>query len=407
METENNNLNQEQPNNFLVNNPKLGIVVLALLAGIIGGLFGSLELSTWPFFRNMFSKNNLQTLNQNIVLDEQSATTEVVKQSGPAVVSIVISKELKQSPQSMFDPFGFFGFEQVIPEGQDGLRQVGAGTGFFVSKDGLIVTNKHVVNDDNAEYSVLTTDGKSYDAKVLSKDPVNDIAIIKIDINDAHFLSFADSSNLELGQHVIAIGNSLGQYQNTVTTGVVSGIGRSITAGGSGEVEQLEGVIQTDAAINSGNSGGPLLNLSGQVIGVNTAVDRQGQSIGFALPSNDVRLALESYEKSGKIVRPYLGVRYIMISEALAKSENLPKDFGALIIRGELNTDFAVQPGSPADKSGLAENDIILEINGEQLSETNTLAKIMKKYKPGDTVNLQVFSKGNQKPVTVTIGETP
>lgn len=398
--------NSEQSTAPAISNSQLGIIILALLAGVIGGLFGSLNLSQRPFFQKMFHYNGAMMGQQNVVLNEESSTTNVVKNAGPAVVSIVISKQISQMPNMMYDPFGFFGNNNTQPQNSGELKKVGAGTGFFVSKDGLIVTNKHVVSDDNAQYSVVTNDGKSYEAKVLSKDPVNDIAIIKIDINNAPFLEFSDSSKVELGQHVIAIGNSLGQYQNTVTTGVISGIGRSITAGGAGELEQLDGVIQTDAAINSGNSGGPLLDLSGHVIGINTAADRQGQSIGFALPSNDVKVALDSYNSGGKITRPFLGVRYMMITEAVAKSENLPKDFGALIVRGNTVSDFAVQPGSPADKAGLVENDIIMEVNGEKLTEQNSLAKVLKKYKPNDSLSLKVFSKGQEKTVTLIVGET-
>lgn len=396
----------EQSTTPAISNSQLGIIILALLAGIVGGLFGSLNLAQRPFFQKMFHYNGAMMGQQNLVLNEESSTTNVVKNAGPAVVSIVISKQISQMPNMMYDPFGFFGNNNSQSQNSGELKKVGAGTGFFVSKDGLIVTNKHVVSDDNAQYSVVTNDGKSYEAKVLSKDPVNDIAIIKIDISNAPFLEFNDSSKVELGQHVIAIGNSLGQYQNTVTTGIISGIGRSITAGGAGELEQLDGVIQTDAAINSGNSGGPLLDLSGHVIGINTAADRQGQSIGFALPSNDVKAALDSYNSGGKITRPFLGVRYMMITEAVAKSENLPKDFGALIVRGNTLSDFAVQPGSPADKAGLVENDIILEVNGEKLSEQNSLAKVLKKYKPNDSLSLKVFSKGQEKTVTLIVGET-
>lgn len=406
--------NETEPKTWGANSPvftdgKFFIIILAFVAGIIGGLYGSLDLAKRPVFQRWFGMGGtVSDLSQNLVLDEQSATTEVVKKAGPAVVSIVIAKEVSEMPQYFFDPFGVFG--QGSPnrrQGDSSVQEVGAGTGFFVSSDGLIVTNKHVVGDETASYSVVTNDGKSYEAKVLAKDPVNDIAIIKIDIKDAPFLEFADSSKLELGQHVVAIGNSLGQYQNTVTTGVVSGIGRSITAGGSIlGLEQLEGVIQTDAAINSGNSGGPLLNLAGQVVGINTAVDRQGQSIGFALPSNDVKKALESYRQGGQITQPYLGVRYIMITDALAKANKLPKTQGALLARGETMTDFAVLPGSPADKAGLAENDIIIEIGGQVLSDEMTLSRAMKKFKPGDKVDAKVYSKGQEKIVQITIGET-
>jgi serine protease Do len=204
----------------------------------------------------------------------------------------------------------------------------------------------------------------------------------------------------------VAIGNSLGQYQNTVTAGVVSGIGRSITAGGYDGSEELEGVLQTDAAINPGNSGGPLLNSLGQVMGINTAVDLEGQSVGFAIPSNDAKKALDSFQRTGKIKRPFIGVRYIMITENLAKSENLPKDYGALLVRGQTATEFAVTPGSPADKANLLENDIILEVEGKKLDKDYTLARALKDKEAGDSISLKVYSKGSEKTVKLTLGET-
>jgi serine protease Do len=263
-----------------------------------------------------------------------------------------------------------------------------------------------VVSDTAASYTVLTADGKSYDAKVLSQDPVNDLAIIKIDIKNAPFLSLADSSQIQIGQRVIAIGNSLGQYQNTVTSGIVSGTSRSITAGGNDGSEQLSGVIQTDAAINPGNSGGPLLNISGQVIGINTAIDQQGQLVGFAIPSNDISRALASFQKNGRITRAFLGVRYVLINQSLADQQKLPRNYGALIVRGQTVTDLAVVPGSPADKAGLVENDIILEVNGTKVDDSNSLSALLQNYNIGDVITLKVYDKGNEKDIKVTLGET-
>ena len=332
----------------------------------------------------------------NVVLDEESAVTEVVKDASPAVVSIVISKDVGNI-------FSFFGMPQ---QSGSNIQQVGAGTGFFVSADGLILTNKHVVSDSRAQYTVITTDGKQYEAKVVAQDPSNDLAIVKVEITNAPHLAFSDSNNLELGQHVIAIGNSLGEFQNTVTTGVVSGLSRSIVAGDRTSQEQLEGVIQTDAAINPGNSGGPLLNIAGQVIGVNTAVSEQGQLVGFAIPANDAKVALDSYLRSGKIVRPFLGVRYMMLTQAIADQMNLSRSSGALLTRGSSTADFAVVPGSPADKAGLKEGDIILDINGNAVNEDNTLSSVLKKFKPGDRILVRVFSGDAEKTVPVTLGET-
>ncbi len=263
-----------------------------------------------------------------------------------------------------------------------------------------------MVSDETASYTVITQDKKKYDAKVLARDPRSDLAIIKIETKDAPFLQLADSKNLQIGQKAVAIGYSLGQYQNTVTSGIISGIGRSITALGQEGAETLEGVIQTDAAINPGNSGGPLLNLAGQVVGINTAIDRQGQLVGFAIPSSDAQKALTAYQKNGKITRPFIGVRYIMLTKEIADKEKLPREYGALIIRGQQVTDFAVAPGSPADKAGLMENDIILEVDGIKLDGDKTLAGTIKDKQPGDTISLKIYQQGEEKEAKVTLVES-
>jgi serine protease Do len=388
----------------------IAVIVLSLVFGALGGSAatsyllknGSLNTSNKPGILS----------SKKITLAEDSVIIDVVKKSRPAVVSIVVSKDLSKLPGYGISPFGddffspFFGFPSAGNSGGPDIQQVGAGSGFLVSADGLILTNKHVVDDTSASYTVLTNDGKKYDAKVLARDPLNDLAIVKIEISNAPFLQLADSSKLQVGQYVIAIGNALGEYQNSVTSGIVSGIGRSITAGGTGGSESLEGVIQTDAAINPGNSGGPLLNLEGQVVGINTAVDMQGQLVGFAIPSNDAQKDLASFQKNGKISRPMLGVRYIMINQALADSQKLPKNFGALIVRGEKVTDFAVLPGSPADKAGLGENDIILEVEGQKVEGENTLAKLLKNFNTGDEVSLKIYHKGDEKTVKVRLEDS-
>lgn len=382
-------------------------VLVSIVAGFLGGYMGAQ--------RSSMGGSGGDLLNQSVVVQEDSAVVDVVKRASPAVVSIVISKDLSLVPgfsASPFelDPFSqFFGFgygrrAEPTPAAPN-VQQVGAGSGFFVSADGTILTNRHVVSDASASYTVLTSDGQSHEAKVLALDPVNDLAIIKINITNAPTLTLADSGSLQRGQKVIAIGNSLGQYANTVTTGVVSGIGRSITAGGSDGSEQLEGVVQTDAAINPGNSGGPLLNVAGQVIGINTAIDREGQLVGFAIPSNDAKKALDSFTKNGKITRAYLGVRYLMITKNLVAAQKLPRDFGALVVRGESAAEAAVVPGGPADKAGIVENDIILEVNSQKLDEAHTLAGALRNFSAGDTVTLKVYHKGEEKTVQVRLEE--
>jgi serine protease Do len=408
-------------------------VILSLIFGSLGGGLATFLVLRSPKVQKLF---NGISLNQNVTFNEDSSTVNVVKQDGPAVVSIIISQDLSELPgygmnQDSQDPFYnyFFNNGQTPQDNGNlsggnsspgngsssdngssssgGLQEVGAGSGFFISADGLILTNKHVVSDTTASYTVITSDGKKYDAKVLAQDPTNDLALVKINIQNAPFLKLADSSQLQVGQHVIAIGNSLGQYQNTVTSGIVSGIGRSIAAGSdTGGSEDLSGVIQTDAAINPGNSGGPLLNIEGQVVGINTAIDQEGQLVGFAIPANEIARALASYQKNGKITSAFLGVRYIILTFDIAKQQNLPRDFGALIVRGQNVTDFAVLPGSPADKAGLVENDIILQVNGAKIDENNTLSALLSNYSPGDTVTLRVYHKGQEESVKVTLGET-
>ncbi len=385
----------------------LGVVVLlSFLFGIAGSFFGS------SVSKNGFSINSVGDI-RTVEVDENSAVVDVVKKASPAVVSIIVSKDLNKIPGYSTSPFDFgpFSFDPFFQNrNQDdspNVQQIGGGSGFIITEDGLIMTNKHVVEDTTATYTVLMNDGSKYDATVLSRDPVNDLALVKIDARNLPTLPLGDSSNLEIGQKVIAIGNSLGQYQNTVTTGVVSGIGRTITAsGGISGSEQLEGVIQTDAAINPGNSGGPLLDIGGSVIGINTAIDSQGQLVGFAIPVNDAKRDWESFKKFGKIVKPFLGVRYVMINQTIKEENDLDTDYGALIVSGGTPANPAVVPGSAADNAGIREGDIILEINNTRVDNSNSLAGILKNFNPGDQVNMKILSRGDTRNVTVTLGES-
>ncbi|MFA5954120.1 MAG: trypsin-like peptidase domain-containing protein [Patescibacteria group bacterium] len=353
--------------------------------------------------------------------NRQGGVVEAVRKLKPAVVSIVIMKDVPQVPSNAA-PFGFFNgpffgnfFGQVPtpsqPPSSDSSggtqkQEVGGGTGFFVTSDGLIVTNKHVVADESAEYTVLLNDGRKLSAKVLARDPANDLAVVKVEGSNFPTVTFGDSDKLELGQTAIAIGNALGEFRNTVSVGVISGLARSITASGSAfGTEQLSGVVQTDAAINAGNSGGPLANLNGEVVGINTAMASNGQNIGFAIPANEVKQVVDSVKKNGRIIRPFLGVRYVIIDDALAKKNQLPVSYGALIVRGETSTDFAVTPGSPADKAGLKENDIILEIGSTRIDTDHTLSTLIAQHTVDEQVPLKVMTAGKERMVTVTLVE--
>jgi serine protease Do len=375
------------------------ILILSFLAGSLSGF-----ASSWYLLKS----DSGFTSTKSVRVDEDSAVIDVVQEASPAVVSIVISKDINELYKNLnnnpffLDPF--FQFRQ--PENAaPNFQQTGAGSGFFISSDGLILTNKHVVNDEQAKYTVITNDGKQYEASVLSRDPVNDLALVKIEIKDAPTLKLADSAGVEIGQKVIAIGNSLGQFSNTVTTGIISGIGRNITAS-SNETgsEELENVLQTDAAINPGNSGGPLLTITGEVIGINTAVAQEGQLVGFAIPSNDALRAVASFDKFGKITRPFVGVRYVMINPTIKEANKLPVDEGAWISSGDASGSPIIA-GSPAEKAGLKSGDIIVKIDGKEVNGKNSLAGRLKEYSPGDAVEFEIVRDGERIKLGLTLAE--
>jgi serine protease Do len=350
------------------------------------------------------------------VFDLESAVTQIAEKSSSAVVSIVISKYVPIVERFYINPFEEFElppeikpfFEFQVPQlRQKGYekQKVGGGTGFIVSSDGLIVTNKHVVSDPKAEYTVYLNDGRKFKAEVLALHPTDDLALIKIRANNLPTLVLGDSDKVKIGQFVIAIGNALGEFQNTVSFGVISGLRRSITASDqSGNVERLEGLIQTDAAINFGNSGGPLINLKGEVIGVNTAIAGGAENIGFAIPINRAKKMIEEVKTKGKIEVPFLGVYYILINEEVQKKFNLPVDYGAYVYR---EGQSAIIPNSPAELYGLRDKDIILEIDGEKITTQNSLAQIIMKKSVGQKVNLKVLRGKETLNIYVILGSLP
>ena len=335
-----------------------------------------------------------------------SDVLNVVEASNPAVISIVITKDVPKLEQITQNPFGIFsfGYPQYRQNGTE-KREIGGGSGFLVSDDGFIVTNAHVVEDEQAEYTVYLNDGSQYVAEVVSADALLDIAVLKIEASDLPFLEFGDSDAVRVGQTVVAIGNALGEFRNTVSVGVISGLSRSIVAAGGGSSERLSDVLQTDAAINPGNSGGPLLDLSGRVIGVNVATSTNGENISFALPSNAVQSAVESIRTTGHVVQAYLGVRFVMVTEDMAAENALAVTHGALILRGETISQLAVIPGSPADKAGIEENDILLSIDGTELTEEFPLHVALRQKAVGDTVELLVLHDGEERVVSVVLEE--
>lgn len=339
-------------------------------------------------------EGSLKTIVSQRVFNEDSGVVEIVERVGPSVVTVHISAT-RIVPEFNFDfgPFGFFG----SPIGREEEIEQDIGTGFVVSEDGLVVTNKHVVSEQEAEYKVITTESREYKVTKIYRDPVNDLAILQIEADGLEPVELGDSSNLKVGQFVVAIGTALG-FENTVTTGVISGLGRGIMAGSpyEGYVEELDNVIQTDAAINPGNSGGPLLNSLGQVIGVNVAVSPQGENIGFAIPIDVIKESLENFNQTGKFSRPYLGIRYRMIDRDLALMNEVPQ--GAYVVE--------VVGGTPADKAGVKAGEIITKFDGESLAKVEGgLAEVINKKKVGDEVVLNIWRDGEELEIRVKLEE--
>ncbi|MCX6736716.1 MAG: trypsin-like peptidase domain-containing protein [Candidatus Parcubacteria bacterium] len=383
-----------------------GSVVIGFGAGFYFAK-GSLPVFSQPVFN--LPNNNLEKKLETYVpiTDYETKIVNAVKNSQNSVISIIATKDLPVLEKYYIDPFSDGGFDifgfQIPQYRQNGTKpqQVSAGSGFIISSDGYILTNKHVVSDQKARYTVMTNDGVKYDAKIISLDPLEDFAVIKIEKTGLKPLILGDSSILSLGQTTIAIGNALGEFKNTVSVGVISGLERTIQASGSsGKTETLSDVIQTDAAINPGNSGGPLLNLKGEVIGINTAIVSGAQNIGFAIPVNHIKKAWQSVLDTGKIQTPFLGVSTITINDTIKEEKKLSINYGALIIKGSDN-EPAITVGSPAEKAGLKEGDIILSLNGEKIDATHALISLVRNYNVGETVALKVLR--NEKEIAINV----
>lgn len=383
METEN---SQSRLRKTLITFSVFVVAFAAVLGGAIGDrLFGFRPLDRF-FPQQQTERGGIFERN---IIKEENVVIDVAEKMSPSVVTIAAVTPRRRTLE--FSPFG--GFDVNEEGGQQDLA-----TGFLVTPDGLIVTNKHVVSIQDVTYKVVMKDNKEYEVKNIYKDPTNDLALIKIDISDAPVLDLGDSDQLKVGQFVIAIGTALGEFRHTVTTGVISGLGRGITAGSPFEsyAEQIDNVIQTDAAINPGNSGGPLINSSGEVIGVNVAVAAGAQNIGFALPINIVKKSIDQFKQTGEFHRPFLGVRYVVISEEAAIQNEIPQ--GAYVQE--------VVVGSPAAKAGIKVQEIITKLNGEQIKEKGGgLANLINQRKIGDTVSLEVWKEGETRTVNATLTE--
>lgn len=398
----------------------LRFVFLNILITILVSIL-MLTLGWWWFSVTYDTKEAPDAVTTNAASTTQLAAaaapldiSEVVAAALPAVASIVITAEVPLYEQYLerVSPFGsWWGGFNVPRQRQIGTeeREIGGGTGFFVTSDGHLITNRHVVDQTGVDYTVVTNGGETYPVTVVALDPVLDIAILQVETDAGMtfpYLTFAETEP-DLGATAIAIGNALAEFPNSVSVGVVSGLSRNITAQSGLGYETLDGLIQTDAAINRGNSGGPLLNRAGEVMGVNVAVAGNGENIGFALPGGVVAQVLQSVLETGTIERPYLGVRYVPITETLVSRNNLPVDYGVLVVRGETAADLAVMPGSPAAQAGIVENDIILKIDDVELTAETNLASVLRRYTPGDTITVTRWQPDGEEELTVILEAMP
>ncbi len=349
-------------------------VISMLLTGVVGGIAGYFVAAKFGSFLPTPTSTVTTSTGKTIqVTEEESAVINVVSKVSPAVVSIV---------GKGYDPFS------------GGLSNQTAGTGFILDSTGLIVTNAHVLPSGENSFTVITSDNKTYTANSISRDTTNDVAFLRINATNLPTVTLGDSGSLQVGQTVIAIGNALGEFNNTVSTGVVSGLNRKLSLSSS---ESFDNLIQTDAAINEGNSGGPLLNVAGEVVGINFA-KATAENIGFAIPINTVKTVLANYRQNGgKIVRPFLGVATTLVTPDTAALDNIPE--GALV--------DSVVPGSPAEAAGIQSNDVITAVDGQAVNQDNPLAPLIVSHRVGDTVQVRIWRSGQTLTVTAKLSQAP
>lgn len=334
----------------------------------------------------------------------------------PAVVSITISKnraDVEKEIKEMTPPAK--GKKKAEPLFEipldkidaDGMVQVGGGSGFITDASGIILTNKHVIAETDAKYTVTTSDGGEYIAQILARDPINDVAILKINpTKKLPVVQLGNSSEAELGQSVLAIGNALGIFKNTVSQGIVSGLARSVSAQSdpTAPAQELRGLIQTDAAINPGNSGGPLVDLRGRAIGINAAVVYGAQNINFAIPIDEARRDLSDLKKYGRVRRPLLGLRYLSITPQLQKQIGLPFSYGAIITK-QHPFETAIVPDSPAAKAGIREGDVVLEWEHKKITPDRNIQDLLDNCEVGETAPITIWREGKTLTLSVTLTE--
>jgi serine protease Do len=367
------------------------IGLLATVAGFFGGWYGGVANQEQRML-------NDQTVQREIIDNESDLVNRIATDVSPSVVSVSV---VSLSPSVDFFNFG------------RSLERESAGTGVILTTDGLIITNRHVIPREATEVSVILSDGTEVSGvevvgRTNDSDPL-DIAFLRIKDTSGLNLKpaqLADSDKVRIGDRVVAIGNALGEFQNTVTMGIISGYGRDIQAfDGRMGVESLQNLFQTDAAINSGNSGGPLVNMAGEVVGINVAT-ATADNISFAIPINDVKGLIEIVLRDGKLERPYLGVRYVSLNEDIAEQLNLDITEGAYIPQGTSRRP-SILPNSPAEKAGLQERDVIVTIGGQKVDGRNSVVSLLGKRRVGEVVDITVLRDGKEKTLQATLEAAP
>lgn len=363
------------------------LLASTLFFGFASGFIGALVAMTIPNLNNPFITQQNQVT--ETIIQEGQVIADIADEISPSVVSIKV-----ESPSI---------FQSLL---SDTAIQQSAGTGLVLTKEGIVVTNRHVIPTTGSKINIVSSDGKSYDdVTVIDRDEINDVAFLKINSSDRFKpASLGDSNRVRVGERVVAVGNALGQFSNSVTSGIISGTGRPIVATSNEGSESLSNLLQTDASINPGNSGGPLVNIQGQVIGINTAIADKAENIGFSIPINDIKPLFASVIDDGRIIRPYLGVRFVTVTKELINEFDLKEDKGVLVIA---NDGAAVLPGSPADKAKIRSGDIITSIGKKDISKNYSLTTLINENKVGDGITISINRDGQKLRLTAILEEAP
>ena len=400
--------------NLLLVGIGVGLVLVMCVSALIGAAIALyITPNTYsflgePVFQQKFTDQNTKRVAQPYIpqTTTEERITRIGKEQTDSVVAIVATKNLPTFEQCFISPFPGFSISEPCPTGVTERQQIGAGSGFVVA-DNIVLTNRHVVADPDANYTVITYNNKTLDAEVITRDPIEDLALLRVNNLNLESVQLGNSDAITVGQIVIAVGNAWGKFENSFSFGIISGLKRTIVASNArgGQTDTLQEIIQTDAAINPGNSGGPLFNLSGDVVGVNVAYAASANSISFAIPINRIKNTLQQLAETGKVQYPFLGVSYVSISPSVQERYNLSVDNGAFII--SQNNAPAILKDSSAEKAGLKERDIITHINNTPVDNDNPLGALIRAYAVGDQITLRINRQNQSITLRLTLQARP